>query len=400
MSAIDPTALPPGHAASDPHGHAPAHDDRGHSHAHPPHLAHHFDTPEQQFDSAKLGMWAFLATEILMFGGLFCAYAVYRYNNPNVFRIGEGHVETLWGAINTVILLTSSLTMALGVRAAQLGQKNLLVGMLAATLLGGAGFMVVKTIEYKSKWDHGLFPGFYNSYDRIQNPEGFKEHVANGGHGSEGDHSSSPGGAPDDVAHTALKGDPAEQVPTGGNTPGPGDQSHPPAGLAEHPASRPVGQGQAGTEHQRPGEANTDVTRAMGAHDTAAPEVKAEALGPGYMDPNAGTGDAAVIRPKYNTNAGTAAPTVADGHSAVEYTDLSVQEQVNVKAFFNIYFLMTGLHGIHVLIGMGLITWILVKSAAGTFGPAYFTPVDLVGLYWHLVDLIWIYLFPLLYLIH
>src|SRR5687768_15511088 len=121
MSAIDPTAIAHGH---DPHaGHDAAHD----HHAHPPHLAHHFDTPEQQFDSGKLGMWTFLATEILMFGGLFCAYAVYRYNHPDVFRYGEHHVDTRWGAINTIILLTSSLTMAMGVRYAQLGRKNLLV---------------------------------------------------------------------------------------------------------------------------------------------------------------------------------------------------------------------------------------------------------------------------------
>src|SRR5688500_15184335 len=159
MSAIDPTALPHGHGHDAP----PAHDDHGHTHAHPPHLAHHFDTPEQQFDSGKLGMWTFLATEILMFGGLFCAYAVYRYNHPDVFRYGEHHVNTMWGAINTIILLTSSLTMAMGVRAAQLGQKNILVAMLALTLLGGRGFMVVKPTEKKKKGDNANVPAFSKS---------------------------------------------------------------------------------------------------------------------------------------------------------------------------------------------------------------------------------------------
>ena len=89
-----------------------------------PHLAHHFDTPEQQFNSAKIGMWVFLATELLMFGGLFCAYAVYRHNHPEVFLYAHHYLDKTWGAINTVVLITSSLTMAWGVRAAQLGQQQ------------------------------------------------------------------------------------------------------------------------------------------------------------------------------------------------------------------------------------------------------------------------------------
>src|SRR5271154_3761235 len=97
-----------------------------HSHAqghHDPHLAHHFDTPEQQFTSAKLGMWVFLGTEILMFGGLFCAYAIYRHNHPLVFKFAaESYLSTPLGTLNTIILITSSLTMAWGVRASQLNQ--------------------------------------------------------------------------------------------------------------------------------------------------------------------------------------------------------------------------------------------------------------------------------------
>ncbi len=114
-----------------------------HGHAHPPHLAHHFDTPQQQFESGKLGMWVFLATEILMFGGLFCAYSVYRANHPEIFEYAHHFLDRKWGAINTVVLLVSSFTMAWGVRAAQLGQKSLLVGLMAVTLLGGVAFMVI-----------------------------------------------------------------------------------------------------------------------------------------------------------------------------------------------------------------------------------------------------------------
>src|SRR5580692_5196692 len=106
---------------------------KAHAH-HDPHLAHHFDTPEQQFTSAKLGMWVFLGTEILMFGGLFCAYSIYRHNHPLVFKFAaEAYLSTFWGGLNTIILITSSLTMAWGVRAAQLNQRKLLITCLVLT---------------------------------------------------------------------------------------------------------------------------------------------------------------------------------------------------------------------------------------------------------------------------
>jgi cytochrome c oxidase subunit 3 len=271
----------------------------------------------------------------------------------------------MWGAINTIILLTSSLTMAMGVRFAQLGKKTLLVAILALTLLGGLGFMVVKTIEYKDKWDHGYFPGFLNSYDRSQNPEGFEKNVV---------------GHMEHPAATPASGDHAEEA----------GQDH--AAAAEHEGEGAAGEGQA-DQHRAQGDAPA-TTPAPAA--TAPKQITR--FGKDYVDPHHGTADAAVIRPSFETPGGLA-HAAAEEHT-VEYVDLDVRQQTHVKAFFNIYFMMTGLHGIHVLIGMGLITWILIKSAAGTFGPAYFTPVDLVGLYWHLVDLIWIFLFPLLYLIH
>src|SRR3954470_11963174 len=109
----------------------------GHANGHNPHLAHHFDTPEQQIASGKLGMWVFLATEILMFGGLFCAYAVYRHNHPEVFEAAHKQLDKTWGAINTVVLISSSLTMAWGVRLAQLGRNKGLIITLILTLLGG-----------------------------------------------------------------------------------------------------------------------------------------------------------------------------------------------------------------------------------------------------------------------
>src|SRR3954466_7467891 len=110
---------------------APERDHHHHPHGNV-HLAHHFETPEQQYASAKMGMWVFLATELLMFGGLFCAYAVYRHNHPEVFEYAHTYLDKKWGAINTVVLITSSLTMAWGVRMAQLGRR---VGLTICLLL-------------------------------------------------------------------------------------------------------------------------------------------------------------------------------------------------------------------------------------------------------------------------
>src|SRR4051812_43655819 len=132
-------------------------------HAHPKFLAHHFDTPQQQFDSGKLGVWLFLTTEILLFSGLFCAYAVYRANHPEVFAFAHEYLNKWYGALNTIVLIFSSFTMAWGVRAAQLGQRKLCVGLLGITIACGAGFMCVKYIEYSEKWHHYTLPGpFYN----------------------------------------------------------------------------------------------------------------------------------------------------------------------------------------------------------------------------------------------
>jgi cytochrome c oxidase subunit 3 len=120
-----------------------------------------------------------------------------------------------------------------------------------------------------------------------------------------------------------------------------------------------------------------------------------------WVDPNTGQPDEAKIRPNFQAVGGTAVqPRTEEPHRYPTFEELPEVSQDRVYSFFGIYFIMTGLHGLHVLIGMGLIAWVMIKGAKGIFGPQYFTPVDLVGLYWHLVDLIWIFLFPLLYLIH
>lgn len=244
---------------------------------HPPFLAHHFETPQQQFDTGKLGMWIFLVTEVLFFSGLFCAYAVYRANHPEIFEYAHQFLDKNLGALNTAILIFSSLTMAWAVRCAQLSQRRGLIICLTITLACAAGFLGVKGIEYAHKWEHGLlWAGQYKPHGREPvMPQDPKLHVSPSEHG----------------------------------------------------------------------------------HDAP---------------------------PKPATEAST--------------EDLGSPR--NAGIFFSIYFAMTGLHGIHVIAGMGVITWLLVRAVRGDFSSQYYNPVDFTALYWHLVDLIWIYLFPLLYLIH
>jgi len=288
-------------AAATAHGH------------HDPHVAHHFESAQQQNMSGKLGMWVFLATEILMFGGLFCGYAVLRHNDPTAFEYGHLILDTKMGAINTVILILSSFTMAWAVRTAQLGKKRATVVLLSLTLLGGLGFMVIKYLEYSAKWHHGTLPGQLYDVEQVEHYYGDK-------HGDD---------------HAADAVDP----PAAGETP---TEAAPAVATAM-------------TELARPGEAPEGI--ALGDDD----EDQQQASAYGHK------------------------PTVA---------------QVNrSRRFIDVYFLMTGLHGIHVLVGMGLIAWIALRAARGVFSSRYWLPVDLVGLYWHLVDLIWIFLFPLLYLI-
>jgi len=135
------------------------HDSPGGHGDHPKFLAHHFETPQQQFDSGKLGVWLFLTTEILLFSGLFCAYAVYRANHPEIFAFAHLYLNKWYGALNTIVLIFSSFTMAWGVRASQLGQKQRTTILLAITIACGGIFMCVKYVEYRDKWRENLLPG-------------------------------------------------------------------------------------------------------------------------------------------------------------------------------------------------------------------------------------------------
>ncbi len=205
-------------------------------------LAHHFDDMEQQREAGTLGMWAFLITEIMFFGGLFMAYILYRWKFQPAFAEASSHLNWKIGAANTIVLIVSSLTMALSVYYSQTGNKKLLLTMLVLTMGLGATFLVVKGFEYYEKWDHHLIPG-------------------------------------------------------------------------------------------------------LNFHWTGA--------------------------------------------------EPSSQAQM----FFFIYFAMTGIHALHMVVGLGIMSVILRMAVKDRFSPQYHAPVEISGLYWHFVDIVWIFLFPLLYLL-
>ena len=245
---------------------------------HHPALAHQFDSMEQQQDASTFGMWVFLLTELMMFGGLFTAYLIYRLKYYPAFVAGSTSISVSWGFANTLILIASSFTMAMSVWAAQNGKRRMQVWLLLSTMVLGSAFLGVKAKEYYDKWDECHIPG----------------HVIGKGFNAWGGCS----------ATNKSLGNIAEEI--------------------RDPK-----------EHGNP---NT-------------PETAAE----------------------------------------------QIARQTEI--FFSFYFLMTGLHAFHMIIGLGLLTWLTLRARNGDFGPAYYTPIELGGLYWHFVDIVWIFLFPLLYLI-
>ena len=135
-------------------------------------LAHQFDDLEQQREASTLGMWAFLVTEIMFFGGLFLGYSVYRFNYPEAFAEGSHHLDIMLGGINTAVLFGSSLTMALAVRGAQLGQRSTAIGSLLLTVLLGCVFLGIKAVEYGHKFEEQLVPGTAFGYPSAQTDPG------------------------------------------------------------------------------------------------------------------------------------------------------------------------------------------------------------------------------------
>lgn len=389
--------------AVDPqHSHDEGHDDDWH---HKPFSAHHFDNAEQQFDSGKLGMWVFLVTEILFFSGLFCAYAVYRANHPEVFIYASQYLDKYLGGMNTIVLIFSSLTMAWAVRCAQLGKNRGLVTMLGITLFCAALFLGVKTFEYTEKaHKHLLWAGALAKVSDLgkehqhvlhvegeMSEEGFEERVMASlgsiqrywliscvipivligiGYGI----GSRPWRTTGFSVLLSIAG-----IMLGIFV---SIQIHHAQHSDDHGKSHAASHG----EHAEEGghsEEKSSETKAEEIDEAAAVAASEEETKAGQAeDPMLGE----------MTSAG---PDVAMEGSA----DKKSSAPRNASIFFSIYYFMTGLHAFHILCGMIAITWLLVRAVESHFRPDYFGPVDFVGLYWHIVDLIWIYLFPLLYLI-
>jgi cytochrome c oxidase subunit 3 len=285
-----------------------AHSETGKFHYHEPGLQHQFEDMGQQEESVSIGMWMFLVQEIMFFGGLFTAYLVYRSRYPMAFAAGSNHLDAFWGGLNTLVLIVSSLTMALTVFYAQRGNRNMQVILILLTMLFGATFLGVKTIEYTDKYNHGLVP-----------VQGWNKRVPQ----ESGE------------AHAAAK--PCWEV----------DHNAP---AAEHPNPR--------GEFQW-----TDCSLVKLAQDEGF-LTQAEKIG-------------------YFSNG------QIDGN---KFRD-------KVRIFYYLYFVMTGLHALHMIVGLALMTWLLIVAWRGTFSEDYYMPVEMSGLYWHFVDIVWIFLFPLLYLL-
>jgi cytochrome c oxidase subunit 3 len=299
-------------------------------HARNPMLAHHFDNPKHQFDAGKLGIWIFLITEILFFAGLFCAYAVYRAQHPDVFRWAHYFLDWKLGAINTAILLSSSLTAAWAVRCAQKGQKRGLILNIVLTIAFAFGFLGIKYVEYSHKIHDGLLPGTHF----VPREEAWETKAFRSRH---------PEAA-------QLARDLSVWMKTASRT---------------------------------------------GKAETAANGSAAAASGASTRDPLPSTIEAQLRNPdavKPLFEAG-----VIGNPRLVAVEGLSRPKQA--YSFFSIYFFMTGLHGVHVVAGIIVWLWLLRRTLRNQFGPRFFGPVDFGALYWHLVDLVWIYLFPLLYLV-
>ncbi len=290
---------------------------------HPPGLQHQFEDMDQQVDSVSIGMWAFLAQEILFFGGLFTVYLVFRSKFPMAFAAGSNHLDAFLGGTNTLVLIVSSLTMALTVFYAQRGDRLKQVVLIILTMIFGVCFLGIKAVEYSDKYNHGLIPadGWNMSTGRTRD-----------------------GGVPA-VMEKEHKPE-AEAKPAGEH------------GEAEHVYNNPTGEFQ--------------------------------------------WKDVSLVKEALDLEKETGKPVLTKSEKLAYFSNGEVDPekfQGRVKIFFWIYFMMTGLHALHMIIGLGLMTWLLYKAWKDTFSEEYYAPVEIMGLYWHFVDIVWIFLFPLLYLL-
>ena len=392
-------------------------------------VQHHFKNMQQQHDAAKLGIWLFLATEILLFGGLFAGYAVFRANHPDLFAWGEQFLDERLGAANTAVLLVSSLTMAMAITYVQRERIRAASICLVVTFLCATIFMAIKSVEYEHKFHDHLVGGlaFYDvEHDSSANNEGstvaLVGDVTKGKvlwnatcrscHGISGEGVAGQGIALNESPFVIDNTDEflVEFIKVGRT--------------AADPAST--------TQLQMPPKGGNPMLKDVGIHDIVAyvrtlqinksstiAEKPADASEDGEESVDE---EIAVISqpdepvefladlPRSSMPHAMQAPSGLAPEGASESQRLAVNKRpqspqlddnrpANAHLFFGLYFLMTGLHGIHVLVGMLIMLWLIYRLQRGDFNRNHYTAVECSGLYWHIVDVIWIFLFPLWYLI-
>ncbi len=363
-------------AVADPH--ADVHHDDHHDHGE--FIAHHFDSAEQQFDSGKLGIWIFLVTEILFFSGLFVAYILVRNHNPEIFAQAHIFLDKVLGGLNTIVLLFSSLTMALAVRASQMGNNKSVASMVLVTMVCATVFLGVKAVEYSHKWDMGI--KVRSHFDEYQ----LAGAINDGIHPEE----TMIAGFSDWLVILSI----VPAILLGlffiggfvGKAMGKDILSKFMFGMAITVAGYFLGAagGYVYQANQSHSGGHAQVTPADDAPVVLMAMTEDEKHDHGHEgDDHAREGEHA-----HGEHHGSHGPKVdpEDYHR-------------DIGLFFSIYYCMTGLHAIHIIGGIAALAWVFWRSLAGHWRPDYFGPVEFVGLYWHLVDLIWIYLFPMLYLI-
>jgi cytochrome c oxidase subunit III len=416
------------------------HDDHGHHGSR--FIQHHYDDAQHQFDSGKFGIWLFLAQEVLFFSALFVAYILYRIHHGEIYSYAHKWLDVKYGAINTAVLIFSSLTAAWAVRAAQLGQRLLLIACIAVTILCAITFLGIKYIEYSHKYHEKILFGGY--FDPCISPGGeelltkrnecrgtkstikwdYDKEKPGSGKAAEGcfeiekidQDPHAPGIQADctvnevtgaasrpitekcrDELVELLNGEAAEAEAKGEKPP---PQKYPCWRPAYQPAVCPdLTSGEQRT-HGIGGKPQAGILVEYGDHEEREDiAIKAVCKAPAPPPPVVAIADVdEVNKPKLGEHLVRPIhiPTTHEEH---EIESLGPPPE-HTNMFFTIYFAMTGLHGIHVLVGVIVFVWLLIRASKGHFTPDYFGPVDYAALYWHIVDLIWIFLFPLLYLIH
>ena len=366
---------------------------------HPSRLQHHFVSAEQQFESSKLGMWLFLSTEILLFGGMFVAYGIFRVMYPELYDEASLQLDTALGAANTLVLLLSSLTMAWAIRGAQMDNRKVLFWNLIATVVLASGFLVVKYFEYSHKFEIGIYPGYNfeldEGVDRVNDLSGAAAPAPLFVPYRSSEAADDAGGEVlDETAPMST-----EDAPLTGDDQNPGID-----GQAAEPDTGTQGGVQAEAETGADDAQPLDGTALETETPTTIPEAGAPFDG-GGLDANDPTladavrGDASTLQENVSGYSSGGLETEHGDDHGGHGRDGAIFSNRRAGIFFAIYYVMTGIHALHIIIGIIAISMLAWYARKGRYSSVWYTPVENVGLYWHVVDIIWIFVFPLMYLI-